>query len=558
LACAENPGQRRRSIAALLVVASGALTVVAAAVGQSSRARLIVLHTSDLSGRVHPHDPLADRDLGRGLARISTAVKGIRAEGPALLVDSGDTINGSPTQLLAFDRIVGDGRDPMVKAMNALRYDAMAIGNHEFDFGLERLETSRREARFPWLAANVERQDGAPAFDPYIVREIGGVRVGILGLVTPQVPYWLGPRVAALRFRDTVETSRRFVPVLRGRERCDVVIVLTHEGIDRGDEPPPGGLAENQAGRIAREVPGIDLVLTGHTHTNIAPRREGSAWISQPGGYGETLTRFDLTLERRGAAWRVADVAGRNLPMKGVAPDPELVALIETEHRQTMEKLSEFLARVDRPVSAEGARNEDTGILDWLHGVQVREGKADLSFASLLPSTLRPWEKEVTTRDVWVFYPYENSLVTLRATGKQVRAALERAARCVDGVTFESGVPAWKRNPAIWNYNCDTMEGAEYALDPTKPEGERVLFLRRNGRTVRDEEVFRVAVNSYRASGGGGYFVWRDCPRLLESSRGLREILIEDARRRRALSLAPTRNWFLAPGLPEARFRPPA
>lgn len=534
------------------------MRAAAAAVAQSSRARLIVLHTSDLSGRVHPHDPRADRDLGQGLARVSTAVKGIRAEGPVLLLDSGDTINGSPTQVLAFDGLVGDGRDPMVKAMNALRYDAMAIGNHEFDYGLARLETSRREAKFPWLAANVERQDGKPAYEPYVVREIGGVRVGILGLVTPQVPYWLGPRVAALRFRDTVETSRRFVPVLRGKERCDVVIVLTHEGIDRGDEPPPGGLAENQAGRIAREVPGIDLVLTGHTHTNIAPRREGSAWISQPGGYGETLTRFDLTLERQGGAWRVADVSGRNLPMKEVPPDPALVALSETEHRQTMGKLAEPVARVGSPVSAEGARTEDTGILDWLHGVQLREGKADLSFASLLPSTLRTWEKDVTVRDIWSFYPYENSLVTLRATGKQVRTALETAARCVDGVSLEGGAPAWKRNPAVWNYNCDTMEGAEYALDPTRPEGQRVIYLRRGGRVVRDDEVFTVAVNSYRASGGGGYAVWRDCPRVSESGRTLRDILIDEARRRRELSLEPNRNWFLAPDLPESRFRPPA
>ena len=108
----------------------------------------------------------------------------------------------------------------------------MAIGNHEFDFGLPRLEKSRREARFPWLSANVVRPDGSPAFDPYLVRKVGGVRVGILGLVTPQVPYWLGPRVATLRFLDTVETARRWVPVLRGREKCDVVIVLTHEGID--------------------------------------------------------------------------------------------------------------------------------------------------------------------------------------------------------------------------------------------------------------------------------------------------------------------------------------
>lgn len=516
-----------------------------------------MLHTSDLSGRVHPHDPRADRDLGQGLARVSTAVKGIRAEGPVLLLDSGDTINGSPTQVLAFDGLVGDGRDPMVKAMNALRYDAMAIGNHEFDYGLARLETSRREASSPGSPpTSNDRTENRLTSRTSCGRSVASVWGSSVSSRRRSLLAWSpGRRAAVPGHRGDVPPVRAGAPgqgTVRRRDRPDPRRNRSRR------RAPPGGLAENQAGRIAREVPGIDLVLTGHTHTNIAPRREGSAWISQPGGYGETLTRFDLTLERQGGAWRVANVSGRNLPMKEVPPDPALVALSETEHRQTMEKLAEPVARVGSPVSAEGARTEDTGILDWLHGVHLREGKADLSFASLLPSTLRTWEEDVTVRDIWSFYPYENSLVTLRATGKQVRTALETAARCVDGVSLEGGAPAWKRNPAVWNYNCDTMEGAEYALDPTRPEGQRVIYLRRGGRVVRDDEVFTVAVNSYRASGGGGYAVWRDCPRVSESGRTLRDILIDEARRRRELSLEPNRNWFLAPDLPESRFRPPA
>jgi 2',3'-cyclic-nucleotide 2'-phosphodiesterase (5'-nucleotidase family) len=544
-----------RRIATLLLLGAGALAPASAA---GERARFIVLHTSDLHGRVHPQDALADRDFGQGLARVGAAVRKIRAEGPVLLLDSGDTIEGSPTQALAFSGAAGDGRDPMVSAMNRIRYDAMTVGNHEFDFGLARLEKSRREARFPWLSANTVKEDGKPAFDPYLVRELAGVRVGVLGLVTPQVPYWEGPRVAGLRFLDTVETAARWVPVLRGRERCDVVIVLTHEGLDGGDPPPPGGLAENQAARIAREVPGIDLVLTGHTHRNIEPRREGSAWVSQPGRFGEALTRFDLTLERQGGRWQVADVRGQNLPMKGVTPDPDLVAAAEPVNRQTMQKLAEVVATVGGSLSSDRARTEDTAIIDWLHSVQLREGKADISFASLLPFSMRPWEGQITVRNVWAFYPYENTLVTLRATGKQVRAALETAGRCVSGITQEDGSPSWQRNPAVWGYNCDTMEGAEYALDPTKPEGQRVVFLRRGGQPIRDEDTFTVVLNSYRASGGGGYSVWRDCPRLSESSKSLRDILLDDARRRKDLSVAPTRNWFLTPGLPESRFRPPA
>ncbi len=518
-------------------------------------ATLTVLHTSDLHGRVHPHDALADRDFGQGLARVATTVKRIRAEGPVLLLDSGDTIEGSPTQALAFSGAVGSGADPIVRAMNLLRYDAMAVGNHEFDFGLARLEKSRREARFPWLSANVVRENGEPAFPPFLVKEIGGVRVGILGLITQHVPLWEGRRVTGLRFADSVETARRFVPLLRGRERCDVVIVLTHQGFEKDPETRAfrDGSGENQAYALATEVPGIDLLLTGHTHTKIEPRRLGTTWVSQPGRFGEALTRFDVNLFRREGSLRVAEISGSNLSMQDVPADPEVVAAVEPEHRETMARLAERIATVAAPVSAQDARTADTALLDWLHSLQRREGKADLSFASLLPGTLPPWDGALTLRQVWAFYPYENTLVTVRATGRQIREALEQAARCVSGIASQEGKPVWQRNPAVWGYNCDTLDGAEYVLDPTRPEGERVVLLRRNGEPVRDEDVFAVALNSYRASGGGGFRVWRDCPRVSESKETLRDLLVEDARKKGTLLLETNRNWFLAPSLPEGR-----
>jgi 2',3'-cyclic-nucleotide 2'-phosphodiesterase/3'-nucleotidase/5'-nucleotidase len=184
--------------------------------------------------------------------------------------------------------------------------------------------------------------------------------------------------------------------------------------------------------------------------------------------------------------------------------------------------------------------------------VQQREAKAELSFASLLPATLPEWPSgALTIRQIWSFYPYENSLVTVRATGRQIREALEVAARCVSGVRVQDERPVWKRNVRVWGYNCDTAEGIEYALDPTRPEGKRLLFLKRNGRPVGDEDIFTVAINSYRAAGGGGYGVWRECSRISESEKNLRDLLIEDARRSKTLKPVSDQNWFLAPTLPE-------
>ncbi len=514
-----------------------------------------------MHGHVHPQDALADRDFGEGLARIVAAVRRIRAEGkPTLLLDSGDTIQGAPEENLAF-RAAGDGDDPIIAAMNRAGYDAMAVGNHDFDFGRERLEKSRAQARFPFLSANVVDESGRSAFSPYTVWKAGRVRVGILGLTTRLVPSWESPtRIEHLRFADSVEAARRFVPVLRGKERCDLVIVVTHQGFEKDLETGAdrGTGDENQAYALATEVEGIDLLLTGHTHTVITPRRVGGAWVSQPGRFGNTLTRFDVTLSRAGQGWSVSQIGGANLPMKAVVPDPETVRLAGSSHDAAMAYLAQTVAQLAQPVSARDARTEDTPILDWLHEVQRDRGKADLSFASLLPGTLPPWPAgALTIRAIWSFYPYENTLVTVRATGRQVRQGLEVAARCISGVEASGDGVVWRRNPAVWGYNCDTLDGAEYALDPTRPEGRRVLFLRRGGKPIGEDEVFLVALNSYRAAGGGGYTVWRECPRVAETGVSLRDLLIEDARRRGSLNLEANENWFLAPALPEGPLRPP-
>ncbi|HYB53910.1 MAG TPA: bifunctional UDP-sugar hydrolase/5'-nucleotidase [Thermoanaerobaculia bacterium] len=523
---------------------------------------LVVLHTSDLHGRVHPVDALADRDYGEGLARVAAAVRAIRAEGlPTLLVDSGDTIQGAPEQAVAFGRAGAD--DPIVAAMNLVGYDAMALGNHEFDFGRQRLEASRAQARFPFLSANVlSATTGEPAFLPYVVKSVGPLRVGILGLTTPLVVSWEpASRIEGLRFTSAVDATRRYVPVLRDKEHCDLVVVLVHEGFERDPETGAdrGGGDENQAYALATEVPGIDLLLTGHTHTVIDPRKLGGAWVSQPGRFGNTLTRFDVKLSRAPGGWSVSEVRGANLPMKSVAADPSVLSLAAPSHEAALALLAQTVTRLPHGLSAGDARVADTPLLDWLHEVQRRQGKADLSFASLLPGTMPPWSAgALTIREIWSFYPFENTLVTVRATGRQVRQALETAARCISGIETSGGGLSWRRNPAVWGYNCDTMDGAEYALDPTRPEGQRVLFLRRGGKPVGEDDVFLVALNSYRAAGGGGYSVWRACARVAETETSLRELLIEDARGRAALDPATNENWFLSPSLPEGPLRTPA
>jgi 2',3'-cyclic-nucleotide 2'-phosphodiesterase (5'-nucleotidase family) len=519
-----------------LILASLLLSVrMLAATGE---VRLTILHTGDLHGRVHPVDALADADLGEGLARVAAAVKAIRAEGPpVLLLDSGDTIQGAPEQALAFASGL-DAADPIVGGMNRMGYDAMAVGNHEFDFGVERLVASQRQSKFPFLSANTLAPGDRQAFPPYLVREIQGVRVGILGLITTGTPNWVSPTLlGGLRFVQPLAVAKHRVSQLRDEERCDFVVVLTHQGFERDPKSGrerPGSSLENQAYALATRVPGVDLVLSGHAHVVVNPQRIGTVWVSAPGRWGDTLTRFDVAFQKpgEGGRWRIADIRGKSLPMKKVTADPDVVAAVSAGHDAAMKVLAVKLADLTAPVSTREARTADSGLVDWLHRVQLAQGRADLSFASVLAFRPIDWPQgPLALRQVWQFYPYENSLVTLRANGKLVREALERSADCMAD-----------RDEAA--RSCDTLEGAEYEIDLSRPRRQRVISLSRGGKVVTDDDVFTVAVNSHRASGGGGYGMWKRAERVGESGN-IREMLVSDARARKRLTLEPTGNWKL-------------
>ena len=258
-------------------------------IAAAEEARFTILHTTDLHGALTDYDYLADRPADRGLTRIATLVARVRAEGPpVLLLDDGDCIQGGPL-VSVYQRDPGGLPEPMMAAMSRMGYDAMAVGNHEFGFGLETMAAARGAARFPWLAANgVRGSDGSPAFAPSLVKTLDGVRVGVVGLCTPAVPAFEdSAHYAGLRFVSPVEAARDEVARLRGAERCDVVVLLAHTGLERD---PLSGVArpgdtpdENWGYRLAREVPGVDVVILGHTHV-VVPAIETSGALGTQAG----------------------------------------------------------------------------------------------------------------------------------------------------------------------------------------------------------------------------------------------------------------------------------
>ena len=516
--------------------------------------RVTVLQTSDLHCHLLPWDYARGKEEDIGLARIATRVAAIRAESPnVLLLDGGDTIQGTPIAYLQARK--PDGRpDPMAAAMSAMRYDAMSLGNHELNFGLDVLRKAQKESSFPWLSANTRNAaDGSPAFPEYVVKVVGGVRVGVLGLTTPNIPSWEPePNRRGLLWEDPVVTAKRLVPILRSKEKADLVVVLVHSGleVDPATGAPNGTSQENRVAALTREVPGLDLVLTGHSHRRVPLTRLNGVPVIQPGRWGEVLARVDVTLRREASGWVVGNVTGDLLPSDAsVAADPRIAAIAAPYHERALAYLDEPLATAEGPFPADKARLEDSALLDLINDAQRDATGAQLSMTSLLPGPrFEGFTKgPITTRQVYGLYPYENQLSLLEIDGAILKECIEHAAEFYGAAVWDGTKLVLTPKPGMIPYNFDAVQGVSYRIDPTAPVGARVKELTYRGRDVKPEDRFTLAVNSYRAQGSGGYTALRRAKLLKSFPDEIRELLIDRLREMKTLVPRMDGNWTVAP-----------
>lgn len=542
-----------RGIWALLaVVAAMIIGTWNSALGAPDRRTLTLLHTSDLHGQVLPYDDLRNTSAHGSLAQVATLVQEVRAavDHPVLVLDSGDTIQGSPLE--EFPLVRWSRPSPTVEAMNRIGYAAMAVGNHEFNFGLDVLRRAETEAEFPFLSANtIDEATEKPAFTPYKVLPLDGVRIGVLGLTTPNIPHWERPEnYHGLRFEAMGEAARRWVPVLREEEGCDLVVVLAHTGleVDLDSGESNGTEYENFGWRLSK-VPGIDVLLTGHSHRDVPPQSLNGVIVSQPRARARVLTRIDMELERVDGRWSIATWSGENLRTDTADPDAELVAAFEGVHREVVAALDAPIATVTAPVSVADCRIADCAAMDLVHTVQRDASGAQLSLASLLSDRtpdLAPGP--VSWRWVHALYVYPNTLVAVRVTGRQVKDILEHAARYYDGLDCEPGAGCTVLvDPDVRRYNVDSMAGVDYRIDPTRPEGDRVYGLRYRGLTVDDQQIFTLVCNNYRAAGGGHFPHLDGAEVVWTSSKEVAEQIGEYLERNDPWKPAVDGNWTIGP-----------
>jgi 2',3'-cyclic-nucleotide 2'-phosphodiesterase (5'-nucleotidase family) len=519
----------------------------------AKRAWITILSTTDLHGNVLPVDYYTNKPDARGLAKAATIIRAARKENPqgTLLLDSGDTIQGTPLEYV-HNKMNNAPADPMMLSMNALAFDAMAVGNHEYNFGLDVLSKARREARFPWLSANTYKTGtDETAYQPYIVKELNGVRVGVLGLTTAGIPSWENKEnYAGLEFREPTTEARKWVAIMRGKERVDLVVVAMHMGIEEdlrtGEVTPGQAPHENEAVAVAEQVKGIDLILMGHTHREVADLTINGALLTQANAWGRHVARADVYLERdEKGRWRVAAKQSRTVAVADrTEVDSEIAKIAEPYDRETQAWLSRVIGESPAELSAEQASFRDTAILDLIQRVQMEVGKADVSMVANFNPRARLPRGAVSVRDIAGLYIYENTLVVLEVTGQQLKDALEHSAKYF--LPYASGKTAAELvDEKIPGFNFDIAEGVTYDLDITKPVGQRIQNLRFRGQPLNPAQKLRLATNNYRVNGGGGYEMYKGATEVFRSSEEIRELIIDWVTEHKRVPSEPTNNWRL-------------
>jgi 2',3'-cyclic-nucleotide 2'-phosphodiesterase / 3'-nucleotidase len=570
-----TPTRRGVLTGAAALTAAGYAAPAVAKGRDPHRTTLTILGTTDLHGNVFnwdyyknaEYDDAAHNDIG--IAKVQTLIKAQRdriGRSPLLVLDAGDTIQGTPLAYYyaKIEPITAGGMHPMANAMNLIGYDAAALGNHEFNYGIPLLRTFEKQLRYPLLGANaVDPSSGLPVFTPYIVKKYRmpqgpDLKVGILGLTNPGIAIWDHANVAGkIDFPGLVEQATIYVPKLK-KLGCDIVVIAAHSGADTsssyGDALP---YPENASTLVAQQVPDIDAILVGHAHQEIPERfvtnqQTGKqVLLCEPYYWGMRLAVMNLTVEyhARKKSWSLVRARSHLLNSNAAKENGKVAKAIRGQHDKVVTYVNTPIGTSTVALSAARSVVEDVPIIDFIQFVQAGAVKAALSGSdAALPvlSEAAPFNRSasfpagpVSVRDVAGLYIYDNTLLGVRITGKDVKDYLEYSAAYFKKQTAAPPYTIAQLTNAVTpqaptgtpDYNFDSIRGLDkhltYRVDVGKDVGSRILDLEYDGVAVDPLAQFILAVNNYRQSGGGGFPAVKAAPVVYNAQVEIRQLLID-------------------------------
>jgi 2',3'-cyclic-nucleotide 2'-phosphodiesterase/3'-nucleotidase len=512
-------------------------------------ADLVIAATTDVHGRVRGWDYYTNApDTLGGLARVSTIIDSLRKTSSVfpIVIDAGDIIQGNPLAFVAA-RVDSTMRNPVIAAMNRIQYDAAVIGNHEFNYGIPYLDRVAKEAEFPLLATNVYTPAGVRKYRNWALSTRRGIRIAIVGATTPGSMVWDRDNLAGRAIvRDIVPEVRVAVRDARGAG-ADVVVVALHSGLNEPssyDTVATNIGSENVAARVAREVQGIDVIVYGHSHKEMADTMIAGVLLMQPRNWAQSVAVAHLGMERRNGRWRVVRKRSSIVRARGHREDPQLLAVTEEGHRAAVRYATATVGTTDVAWRADSARVMDSPIIDFILEVERKATGAQLASTAVFDRTAAFGPGPISVARIAALYPYDNTLRAVKISGAQLRAYLEQSARY-----FRKQGSAYDVDPQIPGFNYDVIAGVDYTIDIDRPIGERITRLEYQGRPVTPTDSFTMAVNNYRQTGGGGYSMLSGAPVVYDRQQEIRQLLIDEVRARGVLRPGDYfhSNWRVVP-----------
>lgn len=497
--------------------------------------KLTVFYTSDIHGCFAPTDYARDCKAATGLANCAA---GFADDGDTLILDGGDTLQGSPFTYWLYSR-TEEKSLVAARLMNLAGYHFVTLGNHDFNYGVRELERYLEALDARCLCANVEGLRHCEKTAVVTLRN--GLRVGLTGVTTHFVPFWEKPEnIAGLRFTDAFAAARDALAELK-KHGVDLTLCLYHGGYE--NDPDTGGplaaTTENQGWRMCRELD-FDLLLTGHQHLCVELRRLFGTYTCQPPDKAKCCFRLELAVGEGGVT------ASSTLCPAGELTSPAFASLLAPLEAETARFLDTPLGHLDtalRPAEPLARARDGSLIANFFNQVQLEASGAELSCTSLANS-LRGFSENVTVRDIVASYIFPNTLKTIRVDRAILEKALERSADYFTvGGDGALRVSDSFLHPIVQHYNFDYIAGIEATLDLRRAPGERVTSILWRGGELPPDRTLTLCLNNYRASGAGGYAFYADCETVREQPEEISELIIAYVDRHREMTVDKTQ-WL--------------
>ncbi|MGN7174691.1 bifunctional metallophosphatase/5'-nucleotidase [Cytobacillus sp. SAFR-174] len=501
-----------------------------------SEALLTILATSDVHGHVYPYYYGTDENAEHGLGKLAALIKREKEQSEiSILIDNGDLIQGTPLTYY-YSRYLKNQKNPMIQILNKLEYDAAVIGNHEFNYGKNTLARAVSESNFPWLSANILFNSTKETYFglPYKIKTFAnGLKTAVIGVTTQYIPNWeKRQHIEQLSFESAVVSLKRWVSYIQEEEKPDLIIVSYHGGFEKDiktGELTEEQTGENEAYRICTDVPGIDVLITGHQHRFIEGEQVNGVSIVQPGFNGQALAKVTVKFRKRHNDWLIDEKNSALIYPNGIMPDHEVLQLAGYYESKTQNWLDTVIGEIEGDMVIKDifkARLNEHPLIEFINKVQMEAAGADISCTALFHEGAPGFKSKVTMREIVSNYIYPNSLCVLRISGKDIKDALERSASYFElNSDGEIIVNPEFSYPKPQHYNYDMWEGIEYKIDVSRPRGSRITELLYKGHPIREDGEYHAVMNNYRAAGGGGYYMFKDKPVVKEILTDMTELL---------------------------------